>query len=146
MNISSTGKLPKLIGTAALILLAAILSGPAELELRGATTTPDPLSLVIIQGNDLQTISKLVEAVGGRVIHELAIISALEAKLTAEQQRALESQDPLLELFPNDGVSTAGFMWTELNVSPGEHAKLLIRSIGLRIPHTLKALWTKVSM
>ena len=47
---------------------------------------------VLVQGPDLETVAAAVRAVGGEITHELAIINAVGAKLTARQLRRLDSR------------------------------------------------------
>ena len=76
---------------------AAIFQLPDQAETRS----------VIVQGADLAIVKSAVEAVGGEITHELGIIRAVGARLTAEQQQALADIKGVSRLYENHGVSTS---------------------------------------
>jgi serine protease AprX len=61
----------------------------------------------IVQGRDVFAARAAVEAAGGRVVHELGIINAVSAELTAAQ-RELLTGNPWLRLSKDGSVKTAG--------------------------------------
>ncbi len=61
---------------------------------------------VIVQGGDATTVAKAVRQVGGEVTHELGIINAVGARLTADQRRALE--DDAFRVMADRDLSVAG--------------------------------------
>ena len=67
----------------------------------------EPASSVIVQGPDVETARRLVLEVGGTVTHELAIIRAVGAQLTASQQERLNALDSDLKIYADGTVETS---------------------------------------
>ncbi len=82
----------------------------ADTQLAQSTSEPtsEPTSSVIVQGQDVDIIKQQVLEVGGTVTHELAIIHAVGATLTATQRTDLQKLDPSLRLYEDAGVRTSG--------------------------------------
>lgn len=80
-----------------------LLSAAVMLALPGHTTTES----YIVQGADLATARAAVAAVGGEITHELGIIHAVGARLSAEQSEALRAATSVRRLYENRGVETA---------------------------------------
>ena len=73
------------------------------IETTAATAPParEPTTVVRVQGSDVRALVAAVRAVGGEVTHELGIINAVGARLTATQLRRLEANDDTLRVQPN---------------------------------------------
>ncbi len=63
---------------------------------------------VIVQGPDLDTVKRLVLEVGGTVTHELTIIRAVGAQMTAAQQDRLTALASDLKIYVDGTVETSG--------------------------------------
>ena len=63
---------------------------------------------MVAQGPDLATLAALIDRVGGTVTHELAIIDAVGADLTAAQFALLRTDRPVSRVFANRSVEVAG--------------------------------------
>ncbi|HEX7976217.1 MAG TPA: hypothetical protein VF498_17540, partial [Anaerolineales bacterium] len=55
----------------------------------------------IIQGNDLEGLARLVNAVGGRVTSRLPVIHALGASLPEQAAARLQAEPAVTRIFPN---------------------------------------------
>lgn len=62
---------------------------------------------VIVQAEDMATAASLVREVGGTITHELGIIDAVGAQLTAAQLAALEAAPGRVHLYPNSPVQVS---------------------------------------
>ena len=93
-----------------LLAVAAAGSSPAGRKSSAGTARPvsgGPVSL-ILQGRSADDAAAAVRAAGGTVTHDLSIIRAVAADLTADQlARALRSGG-ITRVFPNADVKTAG--------------------------------------
>ncbi len=67
---------------------------------------PDPSS-VIVQGKDTTAVGKLVRQFGGTVTHELGVINAVAADLTAKQIDELRESPAVSRVYANRIVDTA---------------------------------------
>ena len=72
-----------------------------------ATATNQPLERVIVQGADVATLAALVRQAGGEVTDVLNIISAVGARLTPAQQRALSSQSGVTRIYADGQLESA---------------------------------------
>ena len=89
---------------ATLAVGASLTPGP-----RPAATPPEANSLsLIVQATDLAGAARAVRSVGGTVTHELGIINAVGARLTAAQVEALRRSPAVRRIYPNSVVRTAG--------------------------------------
>lgn len=61
----------------------------------------------IVEGKSFEEAAWAVQSVGGRITHELRIINAVSASLTAQQREALNGADGVLRVRPNGQVRTA---------------------------------------
>ncbi len=59
----------------------------------------------IVQGTDLATVLEAVRKVGGEVTHELALIRAVGARLTASQRTELEGLEGITRIYEDRAVS-----------------------------------------
>ena len=88
-----------------LALAAAIgLLGTAALT---SQHTTDPTDSYIVQGASLQSVRAAVASAGGEITHELGVIRAVGAMLTAAQRDALRSTPGVRRLYDNRRVETA---------------------------------------
>ena len=111
------------LGWAALLVVLETSSGamaPGELtEGRGARqaeaseTTASPAGRTtaeahsfIIAGSSARAVAERVEDVGGKVTHELGIIRAVAAELTAKQLETLKKGEPELKIRANGRIDT----------------------------------------
>ena len=62
---------------------------------------------MIVQGQNVEAVKRLVVEVGGTVTHELGIIRAVGAQLTPSQRAAIVKLDPNLRLFEDSTVQTS---------------------------------------
>lgn len=62
----------------------------------------------IVQATDLASAARAVRSVGGTITHELEIINAVGARLTAAQVETLEGSRGILRICPNRAVKVAG--------------------------------------
>ena len=92
----------KVAGLSALGL--ALLGAAAGVQLPGPAET----QALIIQGSDFAAVRSAVAAVGGEITHELDIIDAVGARLTAHQLETLRARSPGLRIFGNAEVLTSG--------------------------------------
>jgi len=66
----------------------------------------------MLQGASKATMVELVEQVGGEVIHDFSVISAISVSLTEEQAIQLNTINPLVRLSTkSQTIETAGFVW-----------------------------------
>ncbi len=63
---------------------------------------------VIVQSTDLAGAARAVRSVGGTITHELGIIDAVGARLTAAQVETLRRLPAVRRIYPNSVVRTAG--------------------------------------
>jgi hypothetical protein len=56
----------------------------------------------IIQGQDMESVTQAVLRVGGEITHELGIINAVGAELTAEQKSALEASSGVNRIYDTE--------------------------------------------
>ena len=86
---------------AVLALVAATLPGATA----GHAAPPaEATTSVIVQASDTATATRLVDSVGGTVTHELGIIRAAGARLTATQRDRLAGMQGVLRLYENGRV------------------------------------------
>ncbi|MEW5987136.1 MAG: DNRLRE domain-containing protein, partial [Chloroflexota bacterium] len=86
-----------------LVLLAAALSPrPA-----GRLQADQPATSFIVQGRDLTTVANRVRGVGGTITHELGLINAVGAQLSADQQARLARDPRVSYIFPDRQVMMA---------------------------------------
>ena len=83
-------------------LLVAVLLGTTAGHSAPPVKTPTSL---IVQAADSATASRLVAAVDGTVTHELGIIRAVGARLTAAQRDRLAGMQGVLHLYENDPLA-----------------------------------------
>ncbi len=76
-------------------------AAPAESE----PPPPSASSSFIVQGTDLATVLEAVRKVGGEVTHELAVIRAVGARLTASQRAELEKLEGITRIYEDRAVS-----------------------------------------
>ena len=67
-------------------------------------SAPETSQSFIVQGRDLAAVSRLVRDVGGEITHELGIIHAVGARLTATQRERLASSDAIRRIY-DDGTA-----------------------------------------
>src|SRR6266568_5649853 len=89
------------VGLAVAVMLTA---GPRTVS---TTSETNALSL-IVQAKDLASAAQAVRSVGGTITHELAIINAVGARLTAAQLETLRRSPEVRRIYPNRVVKTAG--------------------------------------
>jgi hypothetical protein len=66
----------------------------------------------ILQGASKATMTKLVEQIGGEVIHEFSAINAISVSLTKVEAVELTAINPLVRISETlDTAETAGFVW-----------------------------------
>jgi len=66
----------------------------------------------MLQGASKATMVELVEQVGGEVIHDFSVISAISVSLTEEQAIQLNTINPLVRLSTkSQTIETASFLW-----------------------------------
>ena len=67
----------------------------------------------IVQGASKQTLTQVVQSVGGEIVHDFSVITAISASLTSDQVQKIRSSNPLLRLTNKsmDGVETAYILW-----------------------------------
>ena len=53
------------------------------------TLIAEPVTVYIVQGQDMDSVTAAVRAVGGTITHELGVINAVGAELTAAQRESL---------------------------------------------------------
>ena len=68
----------------------------------------EPKSSYLVQAADLATARTAVEAVGGAVTHELAIINSVGAQLTANQQAMLATREEISLVVENSNLAVSG--------------------------------------
>jgi len=83
---------------------------------------------VIVQGADMASAAQAVRQVGGEVTHELGIINAVGAELTAEQRRALV--DDAFRVMADRGVSVAGAKKAKVGRDPDRIIPTDVRTPG----------------
>ncbi len=79
--------------------------GPADTEPAGETVEAYPF---IVQGTDLAAVIAAVEEAGAAVTHELKIIRAVGARLTAAQRAALEEHPAVTRIYEDRQVGIDG--------------------------------------
>src|SRR5919197_5341590 len=90
-----------LSGIAAALAIAASLAPGSH----SASTRPHATEVnVIVQASDLAHATRAVRSVGGIITHELEIIDAVGARLSAEQAEALGRSQEIRRIYPNYGV------------------------------------------
>ena len=103
---------------AAAIVLVALLAACTSAAPPAAETETDPetdpaaetetaageASPFIVQGTDLAAVTAAVEEVGGAVTHELKIIRAVGARLTAAQRAALAEHPAVTRIYEDRKV------------------------------------------
>ena len=98
--------------TVAMLVAAALLGGGA-----GQSATPvETTSSAIVQASDAVSAARLVEAAGGTVTHELGIIRAVGARLTAAQRDRLAGLQGVLHLYDHQSPSNpqaGGLAWND---------------------------------
>ncbi|MGB5548899.1 MAG: S8 family peptidase, partial [Thermoanaerobaculia bacterium] len=92
-----------LVVTLAVGLLGCASAGSSNAS-RAVTESP---SAMIVQGQDVEMVRRLVVKVGGTVTHELGIIHAVGGQLTPTQRTALVELDPDLRIFEDSTVETS---------------------------------------
>ena len=88
-------------------IAASLVLGAVAAGVLFAPSQPEPRS-VIVQGDNLTAVAGAVRAVGGAITHELDIIDAVGARLTAHQLETLRARSPGLRIFGNSEVLTSG--------------------------------------
>ena len=88
-------------------IAASLVLGAVAAGVLFAPSQPEPRS-VIVQGDNLTAVAGAVRAVGGEITHELDIIDAVGARLTAHQLETLRARSPGLRIFGNSEVLTSG--------------------------------------
>ncbi len=72
----------------------------------GADLAPETATVaVIVQGRDLSAVAEAVRQVGGEITHELGIIRAAGAELTAAQRAALEQHAAVTRIYEDRKVA-----------------------------------------
>jgi len=84
----------RLVASAAIFVLLA-----AACAVRPAVVEPEPRAGYIVQAAGVEEAARAVEAVGGVVTHELAIIRAVGTRLTARQVKALRERPDVRRVF-----------------------------------------------
>ena len=79
------------------VVFALVGSAPPDTEMRS----------MIVQGRDVATVKSAVAAVGGEITHELGIIRAVGARLTAAQVNTLRDLDGIRRVYENRGIGIA---------------------------------------
>jgi serine protease AprX len=75
----------------------------------GISQAPAPTtSSYIVQGNSIADVKALVSAQGGEITHELGVIAAVAANLTAAQLTELRADDAIRRIYDNGAVEVAG--------------------------------------
>ena len=74
----------------------------------GLSMQPTPVQSYIVQGANVADIRSLVVETGGAVTHELGVIRAVAADLTADQVAELRRNDQVRRVYDNGVVETAG--------------------------------------
>jgi len=79
----------------------------AAILVLASSGTPADTRSVIVQGDDLQSVARAVLDAGGAVTHELGIINAVAAELTAREIDALTASVPTLRVHENHTATVA---------------------------------------
>ena len=92
--------------TLSLLLAACASTAPSAGEADSAGGSPGEAtaSPYIVQGTDLAAVIAAVEGVGATVTHELAIIRAVGARLTAAQRAALAEHPAVTRIYEDRKV------------------------------------------
>lgn len=77
-----------------------------------APVAPQARTSMIVQAADIATAAALVHAVGGEVTHELEIINAVSARLTAAQLARLERAPAVKQIYADTPVQVASLSYT----------------------------------
>ena len=90
-------------------LLGACLALIVVLMIAACAPEPGAERLeVIVQGNDVAQVATLVNQVGGDTTHQLSIIDAVGAQLTAAQLAELKRIPGIIKIYENSQVQVAG--------------------------------------
>ena len=105
-------------GVTLLLCLAviALLTSSASISQMGPM--PDVARSVIVQGADVARLATAVDAVGGEVTNELAIIQAVSAMLTPSQEARLLSQNVGWRVWQDSVVTSVSASAPETTFSP----------------------------
>jgi serine protease AprX len=76
--------------------------------LREEAPAPEATSSFIVQGGSLESIAAIVQSVGGDITHELGVIKAVGADLTAAEVSSLRAHPEVRRLYSNESVEVAG--------------------------------------
>jgi hypothetical protein len=95
----------KIAGLSALGLV--LLGAAAVVQLPGPAET----QALIIQGSDLAAVRSAVAAVGGEITHELDIIDAVGARLSAAQIEALRGHAQVKRVYADGTAQVAGTVY-----------------------------------
>ena len=96
---SGVRKLLRLNRMGAVVLLLSLIA-----------TAPAPeTSSFIVQGSDLAEVIAAVDSVGGDVTHELGIIDAVGARLSASQENLLARSPQVTRIYPDHEAEVANF-------------------------------------
>ena len=97
-------------GLGVLFLACASTSPPAADPEAAESVRAAPTTAWIVQGTDLASVKRAVLEVGGRITHELAIIRAVGAELTATQLAALEKHAGVTRIYQDRkvGIDASG--------------------------------------
>jgi len=104
--------LNKLFNRTKKILLLSTVSVFTLFAISNIYASPSNEVSYILQGASKTTMTKLVEQVGGEVIHDFSAINAISVSLTKDEVVALTAINPLMRISETlDSVKTAGFVW-----------------------------------
>jgi hypothetical protein len=94
---------PKYLWLLALLLLclALVIGSSQDLNVAGMLEAPETTAFVV-QGQDMESVAQAVLRVGGEITHELGIINAVGAELTAEQKSALEASSGVNRIYDTE--------------------------------------------
>ena len=76
----------------------------------------------ILQGASQQTITSLVQQVGGEIIHDFSVISAVSASLTQSQVDELKNTNSMLRFDKKDQNKVAAFVWPKRDKKSGPNS------------------------
>ena len=87
--------------------LACLAAPPSIFVPAAASPVTGSAAPVIVQGRDLASAVAAVREAGGEITHELGIIQAVGARLTAEQRAELAASDDVTQLYDDRAVRVA---------------------------------------
>ena len=88
-----------------LLTLLFLLTTAAVTISSSASNRNGPLTAYLVQGDELTAVIAAVESVNGTITHELNIINAVGANLSAPQLKALQSHPDINRLVENQTVT-----------------------------------------